>query len=78
MKNPTIIIQQGVKQDQLLMRSPRKPEELIEKLLQSPQLRGWERLFVSTISKCPKPGSRQLEKVQAIATRLGVSEGSEA
>jgi hypothetical protein len=48
-------------------------------LLQNPVLRGWEKLFVSTLARCQKPGRRQLEKLQAIAEKLNaINEGSEA
>lgn len=59
----------------LPLESPQKPEALINKLLESPDLRGWERLFVATVGKSTKPGSKQLKKIEAIAARLGIEGG---
>jgi hypothetical protein len=45
--------------------------ELMNRLLASPQLKGWERFFVATPQKTRKPGRRQIQKLKAIAFRLG-------
>jgi hypothetical protein len=49
-------------------------------LLKNPKLRGWERLFISTLQKSPNPGRRQIKKLETIASLLGckVAEGGEA
>lgn len=51
---------------------------LCSPLLESPNLRGWERLFVKTLAKSPRPGRKQLEKLEAIAARLGYIERSKS
>jgi len=40
-------------------------------LLKNSSLKGWERLFVKTLVDSPNPGRKQLEKLGAIASRLG-------
>ena len=55
--------------------------DLCSQLLKNPALKGWEKLFVTTLQKSPNPGRRQLEKLEAIAARLGYcvdEEGGEA
>jgi hypothetical protein len=42
-------------------------------LLRDERLRGWERLFIATLQKSRNPGRKQLEKLEAIASRLGYS-----
>jgi hypothetical protein len=56
-------------------------EDLIATLLQCPNLRGWERSYVIATKNTRRRGRRQLEKLEAIATRLGIAlvlEGGEA
>ncbi len=47
--------------------------DLCSELLKNPALKGWERLFVTTLQKSRKPGKKQIAKVEAIASRLGYS-----
>lgn len=47
--------------------------KLCDQLLQNPLLLGWELLFVRTLAKSSKPGRKQLEKLEAISSRLGYS-----
>jgi hypothetical protein len=47
------------------------PSILSEKLLKKPSLKGWERLFVRTLAASANPGRKQIEKLEAIALRLG-------
>jgi hypothetical protein len=41
------------------------------KLLKISALKGWERLFVKTLATSANPGRKQIEKLEAIALRLG-------
>ncbi len=72
---PNEIIKQGYYQ-------PEAPHvALCSRLLKSRCLKGWEHLFVSTLIKSSCPGRKQIQKLEAIASRLGysvVDEGSEA
>jgi len=52
---------------------PQNPEELIEKLLQCCQLRGWERSYVLAAKATKRRSKRQIEKVEAIAAHLSQS-----
>jgi hypothetical protein len=47
-------------------------DELIAALLQSPNLRGWERSYVVATRNTKRRSERQLEKVRAIAARFGL------
>lgn len=49
-------------------------EGLMQQLLPSSALKGWERLFIATVEKCPKPSLRQLQKVRAFPERQGLIE----
>jgi hypothetical protein len=44
---------------------------LSAKLLKISALKGWERLFVKTLATSTNPGRKQIEKLEAIALRLG-------
>lgn len=56
-------------------------KKLCHQLLKNSAIRGWEKLFVRTLSTSANPGKRQIEKLEAIASRLGycdiVEEGGE-
>jgi len=61
--------------------APHSHSNLCSQLLRNPTLKGWEKLFVTTLQKSPNPGRRQLEKLGAIASRLGyciAKEGGES
>jgi hypothetical protein len=51
--------------------APHSHSNLCSQLLKNSSLKGWEKLFVTTLQKSPNPGRRQLEKLEAIAARLG-------
>jgi hypothetical protein len=53
-------------------------DDLIDTLLKSHSLRGWERSYLNAAKATKRRSERQIEKLQAIATRLGVSEEGEA
>jgi hypothetical protein len=44
--------------------------DLCNRLLQNPVLKSWERLFIKTLAASRNPGRKQLQKLEAIASRL--------
>lgn len=53
-------------------------DELIATLLESPDLRGWERAYVTAAKATKRRSERQIQKLQAIASWLGIAiEGGE-
>ncbi len=52
-------------------------DELIAALLESPDLKGWERTYVLAAQNTKRRSAKQIQKIQAIATRLGLTEGGE-
>jgi hypothetical protein len=50
-------------------------DELIAALLESPDLKGWERSYALATRNTKRRSDKQIQKIKAIATRLGISEG---